>query len=97
MIEKQDEIIEKIDNLKQVKRMKELINIIKSDKKYKSLMTEFNQNKEKYVKENILNEQIIILRKKLFEIDELKEYLSIQNDIRLLSININNIIKSIIN
>lgn len=97
MIEKQDEIIEKIDNLKQVKRMKELVNIIKSDKKYKSLMTEFNQNKEKYVKENILNEQIIILRKKLFEIDELKEYLSIQNDIRLLSININNIIKSIIN
>ena len=97
MIEKQDEIIEKIDNLKQVKRMKELINIIKSDKKYKSLMTEFNQNKDKYVKENILNEQIIILRKKLFEIDELKEYLSIQNDIRLLSININNIIKSIIN
>ena len=97
MIEKQDEIIEKIDNLKQVKRMKELINIIKSDKRYKSLMTEFNQNKDKYVKENILNEQIIILRKKLFEIDELKEYLSIQNDIRLLSININNIIKSIIN
>lgn len=97
MIEKQDEIIEKIDNLKQVKRMKELINIIKSDKKYKLLMTEFNQNKDKYVKENILNEQIIILRKKLFEIDELKEYLSIQNDIRLLSININNIIKSIIN
>ena len=39
----------------------------------------------------------INLRKKLFEIDGVKEYLSIENDIRLLSRKISNSISSIVN
>ena len=54
-------------------------------------------NKEyNYIKDNKLDDEILNLRKKLFNIDELKEFLKIQNDLRLLSININNIILSVL-
>lgn len=97
MIEKQNEIINDIDNLEEIKKIKELKEKLNNNKEYLSLLEEFNKNKRNYEKENTLNEEIIKLRNKLFEIDELKEYLSIQTNIRLLLVQINNIIKSIVN
>lgn len=97
MIEKQNEIINDIDNLEEVKRIKELKEKINNNKEYLSLLEEFNKNKKIYEKENTLNEEITKLRSKLFEIEELKEYLNIQTNIRLLLVQINNIIKSIVN
>ena len=56
----------------------------------------FLKNKKNYIKDNKLDDEILNLRKKLFNIDELKEFLKIQNNLRLLSININNIILSVL-
>ena len=49
-----------------------------------------------HVINNVYNEELINVRKKLFEIDELNEYLKFQNELRLLFPKINNIILSII-
>lgn len=97
MNELQDEIINKIDNLDEVKKLKELIQKLNNNDEYIHLMKEFEKNQVNYVKDNILKEKIIELRKKLFEIEELKEYLSIESNLRLFSNQISNIISSIVN
>lgn len=96
MIEKQNEIINNLNNSEEIKRFKELENSIKNNEKYNSLIKEFNDNKDKYEQEGILNKEIINLRKKLFEIDEIKEYAKLESDIRLLSKKISDIISSIV-
>lgn len=88
--DKQKDIINKLDNSEEIKRFKELEKEIKNNKEYNSLMDEFNKI------DNPSNEDIIELRKKLFLIDGVKEYLSLENDIRLLSKKTSNIISSIV-
>ena len=88
MIEETNKIIEKLDKTEDIVRMKELKDKLNSNKQYLNLMSEFENN--------TLDDEIMTLRKKLFNIDELKEYLKIQNNLRLLSININNIILSVL-
>ena len=85
-----NEIIKKMDNSKEIKRFKELEKSIKNNKEYISLMDNFNSKK------NPSNEEIIELRKKLFLIDGVKEYLSLEQEIRLLSKKTSNIISSIV-
>ena len=97
MNELQDEIINKIDNLDEVKKLKELIQKLNNNDEYIYLMKEFEKNQVNYVKDNVLKEKIIELMKKLFEIEELKEYLSIESNLRLFSNQISNIISSIVN
>ena len=92
-----EDILNKIDNTKEIIRLKELNNILNNNEEYLSLMKNFNDNKDNYMLNNSINEEMIILRKKLFSIPELKEYLSIQNDLRLLFSKINNIIFNIVN
>lgn len=98
MIDKKvDEIINRIDNSEKVKRFKELEKIILSNEKYISLVNEFNKNKEKYEKENRLDEEILKYRKELFKIEEVKEYSKLEGEIRLESKKISKIISSIVN
>lgn len=98
MIEKkQEEIISNLTNSKEIKRFKELETSIKNNPKYNDLITNFEMNKSKYEEEGILNNEIINLRKKLFEIDEVKEYAKLETDIRLLSRRISDIISSVVN
>lgn len=85
-----NEIINKIDNSKEIKRFKELEKQIKNNKEYISLMNDFNKQ------ENHSNEEIINLRKKLFKIDGVKEYLELEKEIRLFSKKTSNIISSIV-
>ena len=85
-----NEIINKIDNSKEIKRFKELENSIKNNKEYIILMDEFNK------KENPSNEEIIELRKKLFQIEGVKEYLELEKEIRLFSTKTSTIIASIV-
>jgi cell fate (sporulation/competence/biofilm development) regulator YmcA (YheA/YmcA/DUF963 family) len=85
-----NEIIKKIDNSKEIKRFKELEKSIKNNKEYITLMNDFNKQ------DNPSNEDIIKLRKKLFEIDGVKEYLSLERDIRLFSKKTSNIISSVV-
>ena len=85
-----NEIINKIDNSKEIKRFKELEKQIKNNKEYISLMNDFNK------KDNPSNEDIIELRKKLFLIDGVKEYLELEKEIRLFSKKTSSIIASIV-
>ena len=57
MLQKQQDIINKIDNSEEIKRFKELEKQIKNNKEYNSLIDEFNKI------ENPSNEEIIGLRK----------------------------------
>ena len=86
------EILKKLDNTKEIKRLKELNIELNNNEGYISLMNEFINNKDEYINKNIYEEELIKIRKELFKIDELNEYLSIQNDLRLLFSKINNII-----
>ena len=97
MKEETKKILDKLDNTKEIKRLKELNNILNNNEEYLSLMSEFENNKDTYIKNNTYNEELINLRKKLFSIQELKEYLDIQTNLRLLFTKINNIIFDIIN
>lgn len=96
MKEETAKIIDKLDNTDEIKRLKELNEILNSNEEYLSLMKEFTSNKDQYIKNNTFDEEVLILRKKLFSIPELKEYLSIQNNLRLVFTKINNIVLSII-
>ena len=96
MIEEVDKIKEKLDNTKEIKRLKELNNLLNHNEEYISLMSEFEKNKNDYIKNNTYNEELVNLRKKLFSIDELNEYLKIQNELRLLFSKVNNIIISVV-
>ena len=90
MIEKQKNIINKIDSYEEIKRFKELEKQIKNNKEYILLLEDFNKI------DNPSNEQIIEYRKKIFEIEGVKEYLSLEKDIRLFSKKISNVISSVI-
>ena len=90
MIKKEQDIINKIDNSNEVKRFKELEKQIKNNKEYNSLMNEFNKL------EDPSNEEIIELRQKLFQIEGVKEYLSLEKEIRLFSKKASNVISSIV-
>lgn len=96
MKEETAKIIDKLDNTDEIKRLKELNEILNSNEEYLSLMKEFTSNKDQYIKNNTFDEEVLLLRKKLFSIPELKEYLSIQNNLRLVFTKINNIILSVI-
>ena len=92
MIEdRQKEILNKLDNTEEIIRFKELEKQIKNNKEYNTLMEEFNK------KDNPSNEEIIELRQKLFQIDGVKEYLSLEKDIRLFSKKASDIISSVVN
>ena len=92
--EKQNNILNNLKELNEVKRFKELEKIIKNNDEYQKLISDFENNRDKYEKKDILNKEIINLRKKLFSIDEVKEYAKLESDIRLLSKKISDIISS---
>ncbi len=97
MKEKVKDIIELIDNTNEVKEIKKLIIKINSNEEYLNLMNEFLKNKNSYIINDFFENELQILRKKLFSIDELQRFLKLQNNLRLLSININNIILDVLN
>ncbi|MBO6145171.1 MAG: YlbF family regulator [Bacilli bacterium] len=96
MKEEVTKIIDKLDNTDEIKRLRELNNILNSNEEYLSLMKEFTLNKDEYIKNDTFNKEVILLRKKLFSIPELKEYLQLQNNLRLVFTKINNIVLSVL-
>lgn len=83
-IEKEDEII----------RLKKIIKEIRSDDKVLSLIKSFNNAKMLYDKYNV-KEDFIEAKKNLMDNELIKEYLSIQNDINMLILHINDRINKI--
>lgn len=96
MKEKTKEILKQLDNTDEIIRLKELNEILNSNDKYNSLMKTFVDNKKDYIKDNKLNEEILNLRKELFNIPEFNEYMKLQSDLRIQFIKINNIILSVL-
>ncbi len=89
-------ILDKLDKTDEIIRLKELQKNINNNDEYINLMNEFIDNKNNYILTNTYNDELIALRKKLFAIDDFNEYVKLQSNLRLLSININNIILSIL-
>ncbi len=83
-IEKEDEII----------RLRKIIKEIRSDDKALSLIKSFNNAKMLYDKYNV-KEDFIEAKKSLMDNKLIKEYLSIQNDINMLILHINDRINKI--
>lgn len=83
-IEKEDEII----------RLKKIIKEIRSDDKVLSLIKSFNNAKMLYDKYNV-KEDFVEAKKSLMDNKLIKEYLSIQNDINMLILHINDRINKI--
>ena len=86
--EKQNEIINLMDNCDEIKRFKELEIIIKNNDNYNNIVSKFNSNLD--------NNEIIKLRKELFDIKEIKEYSMLENEIRIFSKRLSDIISSIV-
>jgi hypothetical protein len=96
MKEETNKILEKLNNTKEIIKIKKLNKKLNNNQEYLSLMSEFIKNKDDYIKNNTYNDELINLRKKLFSIEELNEYLKLQNNLRLLFTKINNEILSLI-
>lgn len=86
MIEKQNKIIEKINNLDEIKKYKSLKEKLKQNEYYQELInTEINNKNE-----------LVEVRKKLFEIDDFKEYQKLYSKIKLDFQKINKMIISVV-
>lgn len=96
MIEKEIEIINEIEKMEETKKIRRLLNDIKNNDEYISLINEFDKNRKYYEENGLFKEKIMELRKKLFSIDEIKEYMNLLTNFRLLSIRISKIISSVI-
>lgn len=87
MFELQEEIIKKINELDDVKKIKKVKEKLSNNKKYNDLVN----------KEITSNEELINIRKKLFEIEEFKEYQELYTRLKLEFLKINKIITSLVN
>ena len=96
MINNVYEIIDKLDNSTIINNLKELKTKINNDDKIKKLIKDFNLAKENYEKYNLKND-FVSAKEKLLNNDILKRYIDIQNEINLLSLEINKRINMLIN
>ena len=93
----QDKVFDIIDDIEKEDEIINLIKIIKeirSDDKALSLIKSFNNAKMLYDKYNV-KEDFIEAKKSLMDNKLIKEYLSIQNDINMLILHINDRINKI--
>lgn len=96
MIEKVYEIIDEINSSEIKRRLDEIKKEIKENKDIKLLLDKFNETKLLYEKYNI-KEDYIKSKIELMKHPVIKEYLNIQNEINLLSLEINQRINNIKN
>ena len=94
MIEDVYKIIDRLEDNDLIKELKNIKDKIKSDENVKKLIKEFNLAKENYEKYN-LKDDFLLAKEKLLKNEILKRYIEIQNEINLLSLEINKRIKDI--
>lgn len=83
LIEKTNRLLEEIDKLSQVKRIRQLNKIISRDIKLRELIDNYNYNKTDNLKRRIIDNNLF------------KEYKDNETDINLLIMDINSRLKSI--
>lgn len=81
-------LINELDNTKEIKRFKELSNIIKSNEEYMTLINKLNSTNNP--------DEVIAIRKELFKFGDIKEYIELESKIRLTSKKISKEISSIV-
>lgn len=86
MFEFQEEIINKINRLDDVKRIKELKDILEKNEEYNRLINISPKN----------NKELVEIRKELYKIDEVVEYQKLYTKLKLDFNKINNAITSIV-
>lgn len=94
MIDKVYEVIDEIDNSSLKKRIDEIKIAINKDELAKELIKKFEEAKDLYEKFNV-KEDFILAKKELLKNEVLKEYVELQNQINLLTLQINNRIKKL--
>lgn len=94
MQDKVFDIIDDIEKEDKIIRLKKIIKEIRSDDKALSLIKSFNNAKMLYDKYNV-KEDFIEAKRNLMDNELIKEYLSIQNDINMLILHINDRINKI--
>lgn len=94
MIDKVYEVIDEIDNSSLKKRIDEIKIAINKDGLAKELIKKFEKSKDLYEKFNV-KEDFILAKKELLKNEVLKEYVELQNQINLLTLQINNRIKKL--
>ncbi len=88
MMEKVYEIIDELDNIKLIKRLKTIKSYINSNDNAKKLINDFNFAKENFEKYN-LKEEFLEAKRKMLKDELIKEYVDIQNKINMLALKIN--------
>ena len=83
LIEKTNRLLEEIDKLSQVKRIRQLNKIISCDIELRELIDNYNYNKTDHLKRRIIDNNLF------------KEYKDNETDINLLIMDINSRLKSI--
>lgn len=94
MVEKVFEIIDELEKSDLKERIYEVKNKIKDDPKTQKLIKEFNDSKKLYEKYNV-SQNFIEAKSKLLKNEVINEYISLQNKINLICLQINDRIKSI--
>jgi len=91
LIDKIDELIKIFENSKEIKKLLELKEKIYKNKVIKEKIDKFNT-----VKNNPYSNEYITLKKELIEMDLIKEYKLIENNLLLLTLAINKKLSSLI-
>ena len=91
LIKKLDELITIFENSEEIKKLQRLKKEIYDNNQLKEKMDRFNK-----VRDNIYDEEYIKLKKEILNIDTVKEYKKIENDLYLLTLAINRKLKSLI-
>ena len=85
LINKIDELIKIFDNSEEIKRMKELKKIIYKDPTLKNRLEQFND-----IRDNVHDEKFLELKREVLAIDHVKEYKKMENELYLLTLEMNN-------
>jgi len=92
LIKKIDELIDIFKNSNEIKEIEELKKVIYQDKDLKEKINKFNK-----LKDNPYSNELIDIKKDILEIKEVKRYKEIENELLLLTFEINKKLNNLIN
>jgi len=92
LIKKVDQLLDIFENSDEFKRITELKNKIYNDAEIKNKLEKFNS-----LKNNPYSTDYIALKKEILNIDFIKEYKELENNLLLLTFSINKKLKSLVN
>lgn len=92
LIEKINELLAIFENSDEIKKMEILKKEIFKNKKIKEKLDKYNK-----IKDNVYSSELINLKKEILDIEEIKEYKKLENDLLLLTFSINQKMNRLVN